>query len=130
MTEIERIENDQKDRFKDRTLNMYNHLDKKTRKQVKYIGEKLKFMFSHDVFGCLNAEIQVFQLVFNSPLTLDVVQNQVLTNGQKAASKKITISEFLKIIKDEFMSSRPKEVTLTDEEMKASEELLKLMNKS
>lgn len=101
MTEIEKIELDQKRRFQERKRNMYQLLDKKTRKQIVYLSEKLKFMFKNDGYGQLTADIQVFQTVSSSPLTLDSLQHQILTNGQKAARSNITIEDFLNIIKSE-----------------------------
>lgn len=108
MNQIDKIEEDQKQRFFKKRMNMYSLLDKPTRKQIKFIGEKLKFMFTHDNYGQLSAEIQVFQLVANSALTLDFVQNQVLKSGQKAARKKISIEKFLGVIKDEHLKLRNK----------------------
>lgn len=102
MTNIKQIESDQIRRFDERRINMYKLIkNKPTRKQIKYIGDKLKFMFKNDSYGQLNADIQVFQLVSNSPLTLNAVQALVLKSGQKAASKGATIEQFLKVIKDE-----------------------------
>lgn len=113
MANIEKIESDQRHRFDDRRINMYKLIkDKAIRKQIKYIGDKLKFMFKNDSYGQLNADIQVYQLVSNSLLTLDIVESLILQNGQKAALKGVTIEQFLQIIKDECL--RVKEKTFAD----------------
>ena len=126
MTTIEQIESDQILRFNKRRINMYKIIkDKPTRKQIKYIGDKLKFMFKNDVYGKLSADIQVFHLVFNSPLTLDIIQHQVLTNGQKSAQKGLTIEQFLEVVNKEYLELNLKNEISQEEKQKIVDEYAK-----
>lgn len=127
MEEIKMIERQQQMRFEKRKNNLYDLLDNTTKKQIDYIAAKLRFMFKKDAFGQLNAEIMVFQLVSNTRLTLDVLQTQVLRNGQKAASKGLTIEKYFEMLQSEVI--KIKKVSLTDKEIAAMNELAdKMMN--
>lgn len=116
---INEIESDQQNRFDKRRINMYRVIkDKPTKRKIKYIGDKLKFMFKNDSYGQLNADIQVFHLVSHSPLTLDIINNQVLKHGQKAAQKGATIEQFLQIINDEYFNLKSKTQINQEEAMR------------
>ena len=114
MDEIKMIEKQQQMRFEKRKNDLYDLLDKPTKKQINYIAAKLRFMFKKDALGQLNAEVQVFQLVSNSRLTLNLLQSQVLRSGQKAAHKGLTIEKYFEILKSEVDKTSNAELSTTE----------------
>ena len=99
---IKNIEIQQRMRFEKRKNNLYDLLDKPTKKQISKMAKTIRFMFKNDDYGSLSAELLIYKTVSQSALTLNILESQILKHGVDFANKGSSIEQFLTSIKDSY----------------------------
>ena len=91
---VGQIEKDQEERQMKHALDALSLLDKPSRKQLKNIATKLKFMFGDKSFEVV-IEYGIFRIAVTSSLTLDYIEHAVLKYGKEFADKGLSIDGML-----------------------------------